>query len=385
VIGRTLTMAFTLALAAGCGSPIVGAECAAGYELCGRACVPAGECAPDAGVDFGMTDLGMADLGEGDMRPGPMDGAVDATRPDFGPPPECACNVGERCCDGLCVGTDFEPTDCGACGVTCDPGDVCSDGTCAPACGPGLTLCGGFCRDLTSDPNHCGSCGNACESGICIDGMCSVGFPGHVVLVGHNYRMSREGQNRVAGNAVFTSFANEPRVVAYRGAARPSWVRGVDDAIDQVASARGGSWTKSEVDAADVPFALADADVFLIYPQADGPTDDELRTIAALWSVALDTFTRRSGVVVAFDGGGDHGGTWQMLAAANLLDAGGRSEISGDELDLADPSDTIAFGVPVRYVAEPDSVRFDSADGAETVITHPDGPVVVHRTILPGP
>jgi len=395
-LNRLHLFGLALLAVAGCASPIVGAECAEPFTACDGRCVdlssdpshcgacgngcPDGLCVDGTCPGTPMVDGGSAD-GSTDM--GPADAGRDAMHPDFGPPPACACNLGESCCDGRCVNTDLVTESCGACGNVCAAGEVCSTGTCRTECGEGLTRCGDLCLDVSTDPNHCGACGDVCASGICLEGECSIGFPGHVVLIGHDYRRNRSGQNRVAGNAVFTSFASTPRVVAYRGAAHTTTVRGVDRAIDQVASERGGSWTVTLTEADAVPAALAAADVFLVYPQGDEATDEALETIGARWSVALDTFTRRGGVVVAFDGGGSHGGTWQLLASARVLDVDGRVDVTGAELELTDPSDTVAFGVPIRYVGEEHTVHFLSSGAAEPVISHDDGPVVLHRTILP--
>ncbi|MBO6938033.1 MAG: hypothetical protein JJ863_23900 [Deltaproteobacteria bacterium] len=383
-----------LVSSAGCASPVVGAECAAGYELCDGRCVDlssdgahCGACG-NACVDGVCVDGvcpggplldGGPDADVGDM--GPRDGGRD--RPDFGPPPACACNLGESCCDATCVDVDIEPGNCGACGNACADGEVCSAGSCGPDCDDGLTLCSGLCLDLSNDPNNCGSCGNVCATGICIDGECAIGFPGHVILVGHDYQSNREGQNRVAGNAIFTSFEATPQVVGYRGSATTASVRGVERAVDQVAAERARSWDLTTVEADEVTAALDDADVFLVFAQGDATADDALADLGALWSVALDTFTRRGGVVVVFDGPAMHSGTWQVLARAALLDVGGRVEVTGDELALADPSDTVAFGVPIRYVGERATVRFADTDGAQSVVAHPEGSVVLHRTVVP--
>ncbi len=384
--------------AVGCASPIVGAECAEGYELCdgrcidpsndgahcggcGNACAdgvcvdgvcPAGPA--DAGLDGAVSDMGIDDGGRSDM------GRV---RPDFGPPPECACNLGQSCCDATCVDVAVEPTDCGACGNACATDEVCSAGTCRRSCDPGLTRCDGLCLDLSDDANNCGACGNVCATGICIDGACAIGFPGHVILVGHDYQANREGQNRVAGNAIFTSFAAAPEVVGYRGTATMTAVQGITRAVDQVAGERGRTWNLTMVGADEVTAALDEADVFVVFPQSDGTTDAAIAELGALWSVALDTYTRRGGVVVVFDGPATHSGTWQVLARAALLDVGGQVTITGDEVTLTDPSDTVAFGVPIRYVGERETVRFEATDGAQSVVAHPEGSVVLHRTVLP--
>lgn len=391
----SLVVLATVALAGGCASPIVGAECAEGFELCDGRCVDLASdpmhcggcgvvCSDGICVDGVCPGGPVIDGGGGDAdmgTPPPTD--MGRVRPDFGPPPECACNLGESCCDAMCVDVDVDPSSCGSCGNACSDAEVCSRGVCSLECDDGLTRCGGLCLDLSNDPNNCGACGNVCASGICIDGECAIGFPGHVVLVGHDYRANREGQNRVAGNSVFTSFATNPRVVGFRGDAEMATVRGVDRAIDQVAGERGRTWDRTLVMADDVPVALDDADVFLIYPQGDDATDAALIALGVQWSVALDTFTRRGGVVAVFDGPGSHSGTWQILLGAGLLDAGGRETVTGDELTLSDPSDTVAFGVPLRYIGERETVRFDGTDGAGSVVAHPDGPVVVHRTVVP--
>lgn len=51
---------------------------------------------------------------------------------------------------------------------TCARGEVCSAGECTCP-----TRCGADCVDVDRDPNHCGGCGIACEPGSgCIDGSC---------------------------------------------------------------------------------------------------------------------------------------------------------------------------------------------------------------------
>jgi hypothetical protein len=54
----------------------------------------------------------------------------------------CGCQPPERDCGGGCVDTRFDPTNCGMCDRACDPGEVCTGGTCAPLSGGGFT--GGF-------------------------------------------------------------------------------------------------------------------------------------------------------------------------------------------------------------------------------------------------
>ncbi len=412
---------------AGCASPIVGGECLQGYNACdgqcvelatdpnncgrcGRACssdemcvfgscVGTEDAGPDAQVDGGVdaeVDAGI-DAGPDAAMPDAGDGGVDASLPDAEVPdgdvpdggdsgvdagPVCACDVGELCCDNVCVRPDRDPAHCGGCGMACSAGELCADGTCAPICTAPLTLCAGLCVDLQDDPDHCGMCNEACPSGLCIDGACGDGVPGHVVLVGHDYSTSRVGMRRVAGNAVFIARGGDVDVLVYEGDASAAVIAGVDAAIDQVATELGRTWSRSPSAGPEhVPFELGDTDVFVVYPQIGG-TDVGLRQLGADWVTALGTFLRGGGVVVVFDGGGSHEGTWQILGEAGLINVVGRTPVNLDSLSVVTPADIVAGGVPLAYRAEVNTVRFDSPD-TTVVVAHPDGPVVIHRTLLP--
>jgi hypothetical protein len=63
-------------------------------------------------------------------------------------------------CGGVCVSTKQSPTNCGACGVVCGGGAVCTLGACA--CGGGLSYCGGKCVNEKADEANCGACGVVC-------------------------------------------------------------------------------------------------------------------------------------------------------------------------------------------------------------------------------
>jgi hypothetical protein len=87
------------------------------------------------------------------------------------------CRSGSVACGGVCTRLAVDSGNCGACGVACAAGEVCSGGTCAATCGAPLSECGAaparFCADLRTDPAHCGACGEACPVGqACSAGLC---------------------------------------------------------------------------------------------------------------------------------------------------------------------------------------------------------------------
>ena len=89
---------------------------------------------------------------------------------------EAACPAGLAVCGAACVDLSADATNCGACGVVCVPGGVCSAGQCTIPCTVGATLCGSSCVDLRSSAYHCGACGVACPPGFeTRQGSCRVG------------------------------------------------------------------------------------------------------------------------------------------------------------------------------------------------------------------
>jgi hypothetical protein len=91
-----------------------------------------------------------------------------------------ACGDGEGCCDGACIDIQSNMSNCGGCGVTCDPetSNACSTGDCVcnfgTACAAGTTCCGTGCKNIDTDPNNCGECGRVCgENGTCAGGACT--------------------------------------------------------------------------------------------------------------------------------------------------------------------------------------------------------------------
>lgn len=96
----------------------------------------------------------------------------------------CGCGaVGScagSCCANVCVDAETDARNCGTCGHVCTAQERCVSGRCAcgfQECGPGTTCCGGGCVTLETDAKHCGSCGRACAGNDrCTGGHCVCGF-----------------------------------------------------------------------------------------------------------------------------------------------------------------------------------------------------------------
>jgi len=389
----------------GCLDAIVGGRCADGFTADNGACVPGddGDGGPDAGIpDGAVPDGSVADGGDpadgalpdgsttpgdgGDLDGGVVDGSLpDGAVPDGGPmdgglaPP---CNVGELDCGGVCVLPDRDPNHCGGCDIVCDADQFCVDGLCEDACDPPFSLCAGLCVDYDDDPLNCGRCGRVCASGICTAGTCT-SAAGHVVIIGHDFETRPVAAvNRLAGNSLSIARGAPIRALVWEGDATAASIRRVDAAFDDVTASTGRTWTRTvAASAGSVTADLADADAFVIYPQRDA-TDAELVGWGVTWATALDSFVRRGGVVLMFESGGSHDGTWQILDAAGLFDATGRTDVSGDDVTVSAPGDAVALGVPSPYVGRIGTFWFDTMD-TTVVVDHADGAVVVHRVLLP--
>jgi hypothetical protein len=163
----------------------------------------AGNTGDATGTDDGASSDGApADGSGGDGASG--DGAPDGCVPAPNDPKNCgacgvACAAGQVCsnagkCEcppyqGFCAGTKKcvpvanDPSNCGACGKQCLANEVCSAGACIPAATgcipgpaggqPGLTACSGACVDLLNDNKNCGACGTVCPPAQgCVNGAC---------------------------------------------------------------------------------------------------------------------------------------------------------------------------------------------------------------------
>lgn len=88
------------------------------------------------------------------------------------------CPGGQELCNGECIPTVVDPNNCGGCGLTCAPNQVCLSNGCADACPSPLSPCQGTCVDLAADAANCGMCGMPCDAGFgCVGGACVPAVP----------------------------------------------------------------------------------------------------------------------------------------------------------------------------------------------------------------
>jgi len=383
--------------AAGCFDPIVGVRCADGYVPCQGHCVavcsddagtqgdgPGGQAGDGstsgdgAGADGGGskdaslgTDLATpADAPGADAGTASSDAATDAPAPD-------AADAGSS--PGDAAGLDAAMVDAAVASDALGPDGLAPDMGPPIDCGA-LTSCPVGCVNLDDDPDNCGACNFSCGTGLCVGGTCQIRPSGHLVVIGHDYAVSRSSMDNLLGNAVFLAPGNRVKVLAYHGAATPQEISGTDAALNRVAANLGRTWVKTVVPAADVPTDLASADVFVIYAQA-GATDATLLTLGNDWASALSGFVQAGKIIVVLDGMSANAGTYQIVQQANLFHATGRMDATGQTMVVARPADAIGTRVPRTYRGERSTVWFATMDESVVVQVATDAgtqPVVIH-------
>ncbi|MFT3921232.1 MAG: MXAN_6577-like cysteine-rich protein [Myxococcales bacterium] len=392
---RSLIVAFGIA---GCGSPLVGLECAKNLDRCGSGCFDlradeahcggcdvacaSGEQCVDSMCMPGLpNDGGPGDAGN---DAGPQDAGNDAgpvTPPACmgpGSPANCVCGLGQLKCVDTCKDVATDPENCGTCGHACDPGDFCVGGMCFATCEQPLAQCGPYCIDLQNDPFNCGACGNVCESRICTEGECIGATAGHLVAMGHDLTNNTPATRRLLGNAVFIPLADPVRVLVFDEKSTDAVKMGVESALTTMANTTGRMYTPTTTTSLAVTFLLSMSDVFLIEAQS-AATNEQLIKNGETWSVALQQFLQRGGVIVMMDGpGGSNDGTYQILKAAGLFDAAARVPVGRKPLSLVAPSDAVATAVPTMYQGGNETVGFDISASTVVVKDDQNTPVVIH-------
>jgi hypothetical protein len=212
-----------------------------------------------------------------------------------------------------------------------------------------------------------------------VAGVCELRGAGHLVVIGHDYRVTRSGVNHLVGNAVFLP-GDPVSVLVYEGTAEAAAITGVNGAINQIAAERGRVWTRTATTAAELPTRLPAHDTLLILSQR-GSTDVELAQLGLAWQAPLGVFLARGGAIVLLDGASPtNTGTFRIATAAGLFTALARVEVTGETLTVTSPGDAVALRVPRTYLAESTSVAFTTLDTVQVVQSMLGLAVVVHRT-----
>src|SRR5580658_4680844 len=143
--------------------------CDAGYNLCNGACIAYDtaqncgacgvQCAPDGGAPACALSSGVYACVSG-------------------------CPGSQVLCNGGCVDTTSNPSDCASCGHVCTTSvanatATCATSACSFSCNSGYSQCGGQCVNETTDRNNCGSCGAACPETMpyCVGSSCVSNCP----------------------------------------------------------------------------------------------------------------------------------------------------------------------------------------------------------------
>lgn len=138
--------------AAGVGGSTGTVSCPAGMALCGTSCVD---------VTANPTNCGAC----GVTCNYPIEQCTNGA---------CVCATGYSDCGSGCVDVRSDAANCGTCGNACVAPQLCSLGVCSETCASGLTACGQSCVDLQTNASHCGACGNTCAVGTaCVAGACA--------------------------------------------------------------------------------------------------------------------------------------------------------------------------------------------------------------------
>lgn len=394
ILLRWVALAWVCA-AIGCGSPLVGLECDPGFTRCGELCVDVSSDALHCGACSVSCDPGevcsdsmcgpgtLVDGGDSDADAGDDAGMTQVITPPAcsgeGSPDNCVCGIGQIKCGTTCRNVGYDPNHCGSCGLSCGPGGFCVSGVCAPGCDAPLRQCGNQCVDLETDPRNCGSCGHVCESGLCGEGECIGVTAGHVVALGHDMTSSTPATRRLLGNAVFLPLADPVRVLLFDEKASANVKAGVEGAIASAANITSRNYELTSATSLAATFLLSMSDVFVIEAQSQA-TNSSLLKNGETWSLALQQFLARGGVVVLMEGpGGTNDGTYQLLKAAGIFNASGRVAVGRKQLSLLAPGDGVATAVPTIYLGGAETMGF-VLDEPTIVVEEPMSktPVVIH-------
>jgi hypothetical protein len=223
-----------------------------------------------------------------------------------------------------------------------------------------------------------------CPSNICNDGVCQGATPGDIVVIGHDMTKAEEFSThaKVFKNAMHLPTTDPLRVLAFEQ----------DASSDLVAKTRALAGTslgsRTLVFGQAAPEALADGNLYASWDVVliDGVATANASDYGTRWGTALDTFTKKGGVLVALDSGdGDLPGFFTTSGLASL---GTHQALPlTTQFIVSAPGDTVgaqllspyaSFGPSVAFVGAPSSTS-DFTWVVKTADATIDAPTVIHK------
>lgn len=238
--------------------------------------------------------------------------------------------------------------------------------------------------DVMTDPLNCGACGTVCGSGLCYSGVCADDRAGHVTVIGASYRTSNPALDRVLGNAVFMTDKRPAKIVTWkgpRGAVAPAdVVSGTNAALTRVSLVMKHAFKLyPAATSSAVQTMLPTADIFLVYAQPQS-TDDYLHALGDEWSIPLDDFVRRGGVIVVLDAPSTvNSGTAQVLAPSSLMTLT-RSTAPDSIGYVAAHGDAGTAMIPLMF-ALPDAVGYEPSTYTDLATGDTGSVIAAHRAV----
>jgi hypothetical protein len=248
-------------------------------------------------------------------------------------------------------------------------------------CDAPLVACRGACIPVASDGDNCGACGKICPSNICIDGECQGALAGDVVVLGHEYASSwsTSAQAKMIANAVSIPTTDPIRVLAFDGDHLGAAAERA--LIAASVKFRGVSYTTANDAALEATDLARKYDVVLVHGAGSAPSE-----LGARWSSALETFTKKGGVVVALDDGKSD--MPALLTASGLLAIEGHTSLAaGTQVVVAKPNDAVGTQVLSPFAPFGASVGFFGVQSSSdvTIVAHTNDdaafPTAIHRFV----
>lgn len=251
-------------------------------------------------------------------------------------------------------------------------------------CASDEAACNDVCTPVKTDGQNCGACGRVCPSNICVDGECKGATPGDIVVIGHDMTKADTFTThaKVFKNAVHLPTTDPLRVLAFEQDASGELVTKTRALTGASLGSRSLKFGQAAPEALESGSLYADWDVVLI----DAVSAANASAYGTRWAAALDTFTKKGGVLVALDNGeGDIPG---FFTATSLLNLGTHQSLpSGTAFVVSAPGDTVgaqllspyaAFGPSVAFVGAPVSTA-DFTWVVKTADPSIDAPTVIHK------